>query len=338
MLKEIKKVLFCLLFFVLFLCYETNDVYAVSNMAQTQRTSQVILGGNAVGFEYVPKGVIVISTDNSIHNDETSFKAGDVILSINDEEIYSSSQISQILNKQNNCLEVKVKYSRNGKIYITNYTPVYDMVAKKFKLGVWVKDEISGVGTLTYINPNTGYYGALGHPITINNSNQKLDVKTGIIYNCNIVGVVKSQKGIPGELKGVISRKNSIGSVVKNTEYGVFGTIEDKNLLKDQKRLISVGGKNCIKPGKASIFCSVDGDEIKEYEIQIIKTNYQSVSDDKSLVFKVTDKNLISKTGGIVQGMSGSPIVQNGKLVGAVTHVFTNNSTRGFGIYIDWMM
>ena len=143
---------------------------------------------------------------------------------------------------------------------------------------------------------------------------------------------------MPGELRGVISRKSPLGSVDTNSNYGIYGDIDIAKFSLLENQMIEVGGRSTVKPGKAQIYCALDGDKVSSYDIEIIKTNYQAVSNDKSLVFKITDKELIEKTGGIVQGMSGSPIVQNGKLVGAVTHVFVNDSTKGFGIYIDWMI
>ncbi len=334
MFKVIRNVMLFLLCFVAFLC--STDV-AVSNFSfamQTDRVSQVILGGETVGFEYTPCGVPVLSVNEEVNK---VFQVGDIIKSICDEEIYSSQQISNLLNGKNRGRLVNITYYRNNEEFSINLTPAFDLLSQKYILGVWVKDDISGVGTLTYINPSTGYFGSLGHPITVGGQTKNLSVKSGKIYSCDIVSVVKGYKGRPGELKGVILKNKPIGKVVKNTDYGVFGTI-DGAFCKDKTKYVDIGGRKTIKPGNAQIYSSVVGGEVKAYDIQIIKTNYQNVSNDKSLVFKVTDKELIAQTGGIVQGMSGSPIVQNGKLVGAVTHVFTNDSTKGFGIYIDWML
>ena len=347
MFTTLKKIIISLICFTFLLCYFLNPKissdYCLVLSSQQQMISKVILGGESVGFEYMGDGVLVVSnnrtltTENYINNiNNITLSCGDIIKSINDKDVFNAKQIITILNGDDAGKEVKINFIRNGKLYQTFLTPVYDIFAHKFKLGVWVKDEISGVGTLTYINPKTGYYGALGHPITTN-TGQKIGVKSGTIYNCNIIDVEKGSKGVLGELKGVISRDEAIGSIHKNSDFGVFGTIKNKSMLSSQ-RLVDIGGKNSIKPGKAKMFCSVDDGEVKGYDIQIIKTSYQSVSNDKSFVIKVIDDNLIKKTGGIVQGMSGSPIVQNNKLVGAVTHVFTNDSTKGFGIYIDWML
>lgn len=346
MFENIKKSMINFLLITFLICYFLNPKMAVEECflaSSQQMVSKVILGGESVGFEYFGDGVLVVSNnrvllaENYINNiNNIALTGGDIIKSINDQNVFNSKQISDILNGQDAGKEVKIDFVRNGKVCQTFLNPEYDIFAKKFKLGVWVKDEITGVGTLTYINPNTGYFGALGHPITVS-TGQKLGVKSGTIYNCDIVDIAKGSKGVPGELKGVISRDSAIGSVHKNSDYGVFGTIKNKKMLSSQK-FVDIGGKNTIKPGKATMFCSVDDGDVRGYDIQIIKTSYQSVSNDKSFVIKIVDENLIKKTGGIVQGMSGSPIVQDGKLVGAVTHVFTNDATKGFGIYIDWML
>ncbi|MBQ7307293.1 MAG: hypothetical protein IJW82_02090 [Clostridia bacterium] len=158
------------------------------------------------------------------------------------------------------------------------------------------------------------------------------------MYNCNVIGVTKGYKGNPGELKGLFFQgKDSQGIIDKNMEYGVYGQINDDSILKNSEEL-KVGGRFVARPGKAKIRACIDGTESKDYDVEIIKTNYQSASNDKSMVIKVTDKELLRKTGGIVQGMSGSPIIQNNKVIGAITHVFVNDPTKGFGIYLDWML
>ena len=334
MLKTIKNIMIIMLCFVFCLCSQNEeDIFA--EIQQNERTSHVVLGGDLIGIEYTPKGLPIVSVSDEI---STGLCVGDVLYAINDNVIYSSKQVSSILNGEDCGKELCVTYFRKGKEQSLFLKPTYDLISKKYVLGVWVKNEISGVGTLTYINPNTGYFGSLGHPITVFGESEKIGVHSGKIYSCNIVGIAKGAKGVPGELRGVISKQDVLGSVQKNNEYGVFGTIENSKMLKNCSRLIEVGGRKTIKPGNAKIYCSLKKGEVRGYDIQIIKTNYQNVSNEKSLVFKVVDKDLIKQTGGIVQGMSGSPIVQNGKLVGAVTHVFTNDSTKGFGIYIDWMM
>ena len=212
------------------------------------------------------------------------------------------------------------------------------MDSGKYKLGLWVKNEASGVGTLTYVEHETDKFGALGHPITDFETGAVVPAKSGKVFNCSVVGLSKGEKGTPGEMKGVFMQgKNSKGSIEKNTESGVFGKITDKSTLVDINKSAEVGGRLSVRPGKATLVSSITG-VCENYEIEIIKANYQPKSSDKSFVFRVVDERLLDLTGGIIQGMSGSPIMQNGKIIGAVTHVFVSDPTKGYGIYIDWML
>ena len=326
--------------------FSTAKEVALSGVTNTvaAKPQTVILGGQVLGYTFTTNGVLVVSSNYSTRGSslselkEKNLISGDIILSINNKEINSSNEITEIINEIGENGEMaEITFLRKGKKLKTHIQPVYDIFADCYKIGVWIKDQMSGVGTVTFIKQD-GSYGALGHPITDSATGEQLEVNKGKVYDCNIIGITKSQYGIPGELRGVISRKEQLGTVNKNTDYGIYGNMELSELNLLDSEIIEVGGKASIKPGKAEIFCALDGEKVESYDIEIIKTNYQAVSNDKSLVFKVTDKDLIDKTGGIVQGMSGSPIVQDGKLVGAVTHVFVNDSTKGFGIYIDWML
>jgi len=291
----------------------------------------VWLGGETLGFEYISDGVLVIAK-SSVGVD--NIEAGDVIKSVDGKAITSIHSLAEEINSTKDG-EIMLKVRRDGNELTTKVKPKYDMYSQNYKLGVWAKDSMNGLGTLTYITQD-GNFGALGHPIVEPNTNVVMEVLDGGVYPCVIFGVEKASRGYAGELKGTFTRGQSVGKIAKNCEYGVFGKI-DSALLKG-KTMIKVGGKMTIHPGKATILSSIDGKNVKEYEIEIIKTNYQSAKTPKNFVFRVIDKELISKTGGIVQGMSGSPIVQDGLLVGAVTHVFVNDATKGFGTYIDNML
>lgn len=305
-------------------------------------------GGDTVGFSLSSNGVIVVgssavATENGNVNTlkDTDIKSGDVILEIEGEKVNRVGDLSVIANKEENQgKSLMVKLRRNGKEQTTTITPAKDYQTQKFKLGLWVKDDMSGVGTLTYIRQDNNRFGALGHAICDSESKEPFDVKGGDMYKCTVIGLNKATKGKPGEIKALFvqSGNNSIGSVDKNNRYGVFGTYNSAKLERlNTKETIKVGGRWTAKPGKAKIRVNLD-DEIKDYDIEIIKTNYQSSSSDKSMVIRVLDKELLKKTGGIIQGMSGSPIIQNDRVVGAVTHVFVSDPTKGFGIYLDWMI
>ncbi len=320
--------------------FYSSDVRAVNNDIQT-----VYLGGQVLGYSFISDGLLVVSnssvlTENGFFNTlpNKELVTGDVIESINGEKVSSAADIEKLINSEDNKGKtVKINAKRKGKAFSVDVKPAYDLLAKRYKLGVWVQNQLSGVGTVTYIKKD-GRYGALGHPIIEGNTGQIMNVQQGSVYDCSVLGIKPAKYGTTGEILGAISRKEELGSLDKNCNFGVYGNLDSnfKNNLNLQE--IEVAGRSQIKVGKAEIYCALDGENIKSYDIEIIKTNYQSVSNNKSLVFKLVDKELIAKTGGIIQGMSGSPIVQNGKLVGAVTHVFINDATKGFGIYIDWMI
>ena len=291
----------------------------------------VWLGGQTLGFDYSSDGVLVVAK-GKLSVDEVEI--GDVIKSVDGMSITSIQDLSEAINSARD--EVMLKVDRKGSEVTLRVKPAFDTYSKRYKLGVWVKDSMNGLGTLTYITED-GSFGALGHPIVETNTNVIMEVENGEVYPCVIFGVQKAGKGGAGELKGTfVKNGKSVGKITKNCEYGLFGCLDIDYF--NNKTLVKLGGKTTIHPGKASIFASVDGKNVKEYEIEIIKTNYQSAKTPQNFVFRVLDKDLIALTGGIVQGMSGSPIMQDGLLVGAVTHVFVNDATKGFGTYIDNMI
>ena len=309
----------------------------------------IYAGGDALGFSLKSKGAIIVGgnyilTKTGKQNPfkESGLQIGDIIIKLNDYEINSTADISIFLEdyyKEND--EIKVTIMRNNEIKDVSITPALDIQSNSYKLGIWIKDTTLGVGTLTFINDETCRFGALGHAVSVGDNNRGYEVENGEIYDCRIIGVKEGQNGKAGQLMGTFSpAQETHGSIDKNCEYGVFGTLNENSLIDyiEDKYPIEVGGRATVKPGKAQILSCIDGKNIKTYDIEIIKTNFQKSSNEKSMVIRVIDKELLSKTGGIVQGMSGSPIIQNGKLVGAVTHVFLNDASKGFGIYIDWMI
>lgn len=301
-------------------------------------------GGNSLGFSLQSKGIILIGgnyilSENGIEKpfENSELMTGDIITHINDVEINSVSDINDILKGYTGG-ELVLSVNRNGEKLRIGILPALDIQTNTYKLGLWVKEDAVGIGTLTFVNATTGRFGSLGHSINDSETNECIEVSGGNIYKSKILGVKKGYSGRAGELMGSFSRESVIGSVDKNCEYGVYGYVDDVNTIIDNKTSIEVGGRLTAKPGKAKILSCIDGENIEEFDIEIIKTNFQSSYNQKSMVIRVTDKDLISRTGGIVQGMSGSPIIQDGKLIGAVTHVFVNDATKGFGLYIDWMI
>lgn len=276
---------------------------------------ELFIGGVPIGISIQTNGVVV-SEDNEY------FKEGDIIREINNEPVKSQRDF-------NNIEEAEINYLRQNKerkVIIKNLS----------ELKMAATNNVSGVGTLTYVNPNTNEFGSLGHAVTENKS--IIEVEKGKVYSCNLLGIEKGKRNEPGQLRCIfLQNSGSKGDICLNNKYGVFGTINDRSNLIDENRKAKIGGRLSVTPGKAKIVSNISGIS-EEYDIEIIKANYQSNADDKSIVIRVTDKKLLELTGGIVQGMSGSPILQNGRIVGAVTHVFTSDPTKGYGVYIDWML
>ncbi len=323
-----------------------NLIPIKSKRIKVLRSNKVLASGSAIGLVLKTEGVLVVGSSpvSTLEGEKDALvdgvlKIGDVITQIENETVEGVSSISRIINEENNKnKELNIKIIRKNKEINTKIKPCYDVKSENYKLGVWVRDDASGVGTLTYIDENNRF-GALGHPICDSDTKSKISLKEGKVYKCSVLGVNKGVSGDPGEIKGFFMQgKNEQGVVEKNNAYGIFGNVNKDNELVNNSSQCEVGGRMSVKPGKAQIRCCVEGTNVETFDIEIIKTNYQTYSNDKSMVIRVTDNRLLEKTGGIVQGMSGSPIIQNGKIVGAVTHVFVSDPTKGFGVYIDWML
>jgi len=312
------------------------DVNVVSN-------SVVIGGGDAIGMKLASSGLTVVTFEEITTRDYSKVKPykdkniqrGDIIVEINGIKVEEVTRfVKEIQKSQGNSVELS--YLRNGKLYKETLTPQIDRNDGQYKLGMWVKNITSGVGTVTYIDKNTGTFGALGHGISDMDGTDLLDVKSGMAYKAVILSVQKGKKGNPGELKGAIRENDIYGEVVKNTRFGIFGYIDEDADIYGEEYEICL--KNEVKEGKAQILSTIDGEKTEAYDIEIEQVNTHGEIEEKSMIIRVTDKELIEETGGIVQGMSGSPIIQDGKLVGAVTHVLINEPTRGYGIFIETML
>lgn len=309
--------------------------------AASKIDEKVYLGGYPLGITIGGDGVTVIGLNEFISDDgslrcpamDAGLEINDVIFELNGFPIYGSAKLSEIANSSGG-KAIKVKYIRNGEICESKIVPCKDFTTKQYRLGLWSKDSSSGIGTLTYVRTNLNF-GSLGHPITDPKGNI-IECKNGGVFDCSIDGVEKGRKGAAGELKGSFNFENRIGNIYANNKFGAFGTFN--SLPKHCTETIAVADISEIKPGKAQIYCTLDGHARECYDVEIVKAVPQATREDRGMVIHVTDPVLLEKTGGIVQGMSGSPIVQNGKLVGAVTHVFVNDPTRGYGIYAKWML
>lgn len=303
----------------------------------------VILGGMPIGIYMKTDGVLVLGTDSVKGMDgetyapaENLVKAGDYIVGINGESVDSKKELISQINKLES--EKVVLRMRRNEEEIDVKVIAAVTGEKEYKLGIWVRDSVQGLGTVTYIT-TTNEFGALGHGIHDMDIDELLEIGEGRVYNTEILRIEKGKKGSPGGMEGMIiyNRYNILGSIEKNTEIGVYGTIKNLDNLTKEQTTVPVCLKSDVETGAAVIRCCVD-DEVKEYDIEIERINYFTLEANKGLVIKIVDEELIDITGGIIQGMSGSPIIQNGKLIGAVTHVFVNDPTKGYGIFIEDMM
>lgn len=296
----------------------------------------VIAGGENIGIELNSSGIIIVGT-YSINNinpaKEAGLQNGDKIIKINNKEVDNISNMLSVIEKSNNKEKLSITYLRGTKENTTNIKLVKsdDNI---YKTGLYVKDSITGVGTLTYIDPNTKLFGALGHEIIEKNTGQKLEIKDGKIYSSTVTGVTRSSIGSPGEKNARYDSSKVFGKVFENTNKGIFGTYTSEI---PNKNLYSVAKVEDISTGKASIFTVIDNDKVEEFTINILKIN-KNDSVTKNILFEVTDERLLQVTGGIVQGMSGSPIIQGKNIIGAVTHVVVDDPTKGYGIFITKML
>ncbi len=326
--------------------FNSQELKAVKIMSYSNpHRIYVNVGGEPIGIKLNTDGVLVVGLSDIITNvgKENSPAAlsgvqiGDIITKINDEKISSSKDMSVLINKHN-AEKIKVTINRNGEEVIKDVLPVKSADDENYKLGIWIRDRAAGVGTLTYYDNKTGKFAALGHPITDVDTGTLLKVKKGNIVDSTIISIKKGLAGYPGEVRGIfVDEDTSIGSIEKNTICGIYGSnfSGKKNLLKKE---LPVAFRHEIKLGKAQILTTINGEKPQLYDINIEKLLEQNSPGPKSMIIKVTDPVLLQKTGGIVQGMSGSPIIQNNKIVGAVTHVLINRPDVGYGIYIEWML
>ncbi|MEE0884260.1 MAG: SpoIVB peptidase [Faecalimonas sp.] len=320
---------------------EQEENQQVSTKSIDSKT--VIPGGVPIGIYMEMDGVLVLATEciecvdgNEYEPAKNLVKSGDYIVGMNGETIDTKKDLIQAVSKLNTS-EVILTLRREEE-YIDVKMQSVQVGERRYKLGIWVKDNVQGLGTLTFVTTNSEY-GALGHGIHDTDTEELLEISEGTVYETNIIGVQKGQKGEPGGLEGVIiyNRYNILGTVEKNTENGIYGKIENIDKLLENQEPIEICEKDDIKIGDATIRCTVDG-TMKEYDIKIKNVDYYTGNVNKGIVIEVVDEELLELTGGIVQGMSGSPILQNGKIIGAVTHVLVNDPTRGYGIFIEDML
>lgn len=354
MKNYIKRVLFfvffiAILFIAVFFGYDlkTNPYKLLTKLNnETTDTDKkyIIPGGQTIGVELKTEGVLVVGLADIVGTDKVStspaklsgIEIGDKILSIDSSSVESTDDITNY-TEENGVKDYTLKVDRKGIIKDFVVTPVKLYNSDEIKFGFWARDDIAGIGTVTFIDPETGYYSAIGHGISDSDTGELIDIETGSIAKANITNIKLGKKGEPGEIIGYIMKdEESLGNVKENTNFGIFGTINKESYNYFNDSLIEVGSKEEMKLGPAQIYSCVNN-EIKIYNVEITKLFYQSKPDEKSFVIKIVDDELLKLTNGIIQGMSGCPVIQDNKIVGAVTHVFMNDPTKGYGIYIEWI-
>ena len=284
-------------------------------------------------------GVLVVGMTEVEGNkpyENTGIKEGDRIISINEKEISNTEELTETVNaSQGKEITVTFLQEDNTKQVVT-MTPTKTQ-DNEYKLGLWVRDAAAGVGTATFYEPESGRFASLGHGIADVDTGDLITISNGELVTMKLVSVTKGEKGKPGEIRGSIENSSTIGEVYKNTSFGIYGKVKNKEYLNITNQAIEVASREEIKTGKAQIICEVE-ENPKKYEIEIQKIYTGNHQDNKSMQIKVTDEQLLEKTGGIIQGMSGAPIIQNGKFVGAVTHVLVNDPTTGYAVFGDLML
>ncbi len=302
----------------------------------------VIPMGVTVGVRINTDGIMVLGTGFVNSEDKGSFepakdilKSGDLITAVNGTKIESKeSLIDQVNKSKGETMYFSIK--RDNQTIETEIVPAKCVDDGNYKIGVWVRDSTQGIGTITYYNPETKKFGSLGHGIMDIDTSQLMSIKEGNIIASEIRAVKKGKKGVPGELIGRLDNQNILGNIKLNTPYGIYGYLNKSDVISSEK--MPIGLQSEVKEGSAYILSNVDGKNVQKFEVEIQSVNKYSNDDSKGMVIKITDKQLLDITGGIVQGMSGSPIIQNNKIVGAITHVFVQDPQRGYGIFIENML
>ena len=327
-------------------CYTSliNSKALTTLHKEKRKDIEVYPGGISIGVKINNKGALVVGySDISTHEGLSEspgkvagIELGDIIEEVNGENIETCSDlISKVKTCRNDEMTVKIL---RGNSEITKKVSLIKE-DNEYKIGLWVRDSTAGIGTLTFYDKDSKTFGALGHPITDGDTNVSFNIKSGTLLRSSVLSIKKGERGNPGEIKGLFINENeSIGNIEKNTNSGIYGDGSVELINPNFNKAMTVAYRDEIKEGHAQIITTVEDGGAKAYDIEILKLLPQDEPGSKSMIIKIVDPVLLEKTGGIVQGMSGSPIIQNGKIIGAVTHVLINKPDVGYGIYIEWML
>lgn len=307
----------------------------------------LIPGGQSVGIKMNVKGVLVVGLEeiecgNGVVSPgyDAGIQIGDMITSINDIEVNYAKDVSEIVDKlvKDGHNEITLDILRKDHHYSFKVTPAMSYDGTGYKLGIWVKEKIAGIGTLTFYDPKTNMYAALGHGIYEHRTGTLLESSEGKLLRTQVKSIREGQKGKPGEIRGIFyGNEEPVGNVIKNTSIGVYSEGTEHQRMKMAEPMV-MAVQEQISVGDAYILTTIDGNKVEKFDIKITAVNHQKKPDSKGMEIEVVDKRLLQSSGGIVQGMSGSPIIQNNRIAGAVTHVLVNNPAKGYGIFAEWMI
>lgn len=291
----------------------------------------LIPGGQSVGIQMNVKGALIVGIENN-----SGPEIGDMIIAVDGNRVDSAEDVNEIVSGRKTDVEITVL--RNEKKIDYTITPKYDRESGEYKLGFWIKEKIAGIGTLTFYDPQSNRFACLGHGIYETETGTLLKTRDGYMLNTKVNKITAGERGTPGEIGGMIyDFSNPLASIEKNCDFGIYGNADNRIDFDTSKPMVMATASEAEK-GEAYILTTIEGTQVEKFEINITKVHRQSEPDIKGLEFEVTDKKLISSCGGIIQGMSGSPIIQNNRIIGAVTHVFVNNPQKGYGIFAEWMV
>lgn len=340
--------------FVLTICvigafgFISNYINEAKQTVEVVSERILIPGGQSVGIKMNVKGVLVvgleeIETEDSIVSPgyTAGLEIGDIVTSVDGQEVHYAGDVSKIVNaakEKKKDSSINIKVSRKDKELSFDLMPVKEKTSGEYKIGLWVKEKIAGIGTMTFYDPKTNAIASLGHGIYESRTGTLLEAGNGELLRTEVKSIKEGHIGKPGEIRGIFyADDEAIGDVKKNSLYGIYAKGKSPEKL-NLSRPIVMGYQDQIEEGDAYILTTIDGDTVEKFDIKITRVNRQSNPGSKSMEIEVVDDRLLKYCGGIVQGMSGSPIIQNNRLIGAVTHVFVNNPTKGYGIFAEWMV
>ena len=329
------------------LVYKKGDIPVKKVDVSVLKDKKIIPGGQSIGVQLHTLGVLVVGhhlvfekVQSTSPGEDADIQVGDVILEMDGNKIKQLEDVKPIVNDAGkNKEDITVKLKRGKEIIETELKPALNKKDSSYQIGLYIRDSTTGIGTVSFYEEGTGKYGALGHIISDSDTKKPIEIHKGKLVRSSITAIEKGNEGIPGEKQASFSMKDKqLGTITKNSPFGIFGKLQPDELKDNDKKPMPIGLSDEVEKGPAEILTVIEGEKVEKFDIEIINTIPQKSPATKGMVIKVTDERLLEKTGGIVQGMSGSPIIQNDKIIGAVTHVFVNDPTSGYGVHIEWML